>query len=80
MSETNVANAMLDRRAYISFAIVLAVAILAAGVAVLWASSGESDVTFEGDVALAIGVFATVILAGGLMTVMFLSDRTGRDR
>ena len=71
---------MLDRQAYWSFAIVIVVAILAAAVAVLWASSGDSQVTPEGDAALALGVLATVLLGGGLMTIVFLSNRTGQDR
>ena len=71
---------MLDRQAYWSFAIVIAVAILAAAVAVLWASSGDSQVTPEGEAALALGVLATVLLGGGLMTIVFLSNRTGQDR
>jgi hypothetical protein len=71
---------MLDRKAYLSFAIVGVVAVLAAGIAVLWASSGDSQVTVEGEVALALGVLATVLLGGGLMTLIFLSDRTGQDR
>ena len=71
---------MLDRQAYRSFAIVIVVAVLAAAVAVLWASSGDSQVTVEGEIALAIGVILTVLLGGGLMTMVFLSDRTGQDR
>lgn len=71
---------MFDRQAYWSFAIVIVVAILAAAVAVVWASSGDSEVTPEGKVALAVGVIATVLLGGGLMTMVFLSDRTGQDR
>ncbi|HXP77298.1 MAG TPA: hypothetical protein VN823_24390 [Stellaceae bacterium] len=71
---------MFDRQAYRSLAIVAVVAVLAAAGAVLWASSGDSEVTVQGEVALAIGVLVTVLLAGGLMTVVFLSDRTGRDR
>jgi hypothetical protein len=71
---------MLDRQAYWSFAIVIVVAILAAAVAVLWASSGDSQVTLEGEAALALGVLATVLLGGGLMTIVFLSNRTGQDR
>jgi hypothetical protein len=71
---------MIDRQAYRSFAIVIVVAILAAIAAVLWASSGDSEVTAQGDAALALGVLVTVLLGGGLMTIVFLSDRTGRDR
>jgi len=71
---------MFDRKAYVSFAIVAVVGILAAAAAMLWASSGDSGVTLEGDVALGLAVFATVMLGGGLMTVVFLSDRTGQDQ
>jgi uncharacterized membrane protein YjjP (DUF1212 family) len=71
---------MLDRQAYRSFGIVIVVAVVAAAVAVLWASSGDSQVTLVGDVALALGVLVTVLLGGGLMTVIFLSDRTGQDQ
>jgi hypothetical protein len=71
---------MLDRTALRSFAIVAVVAVIAAGIAVLWASSGDSEVSFEGEAALALGVIATVLLGGGLMTLIFLSDRTGQDR
>ena len=71
---------MLDRDAYRSLAIVAVVAVLAAALAMLWASSGDSDVTVAGDIALGIGVFLTVILGGGLMTMVFLSNRSGRDQ
>jgi hypothetical protein len=71
---------MFDRQAYLSLFIVAVVAVLAAAVAVLWASSGDSEVTIQGDVALGIGVLVTVLLGGGLMTIVFLSNRTGRDQ
>ena len=70
---------MFDREAYRSLAIVGVVAVLAAALAVLWASSGDSDVTLIGDLALGLGVLITVLLGGGLMTMVFLSNRTGRD-
>ncbi len=71
---------MFDREAYQSFAIVAVVAVLAAALAVLWASSGDSQVTLIGDIALGVGVLVTVLLGGGLMTIVFLSNRTGRDQ
>jgi uncharacterized membrane protein YjjP (DUF1212 family) len=71
---------MLDRQAYRSFGIVIVVAVLAAALAVLWASSGDSQVTLVGDIALALGVLVTVLLGGGLMTIVFLSNRTGQDQ
>jgi len=71
---------MFDREAYRSLIIVAVVAVLAAAIAMFWAASGDSDVTVEGDIALGVGVFLTVILGGGLMTMVFLSDRSGRDQ
>ncbi len=71
---------VLDREAYRSLAIVAVVAVLAAALAVLWASTGDSDVTLIGDIALGLGVLVTVLLGGGLMTIVFLSNRTGQDR
>lgn len=69
-----------DRQALRSFAIVAVVAVIAAIGAVLWTASGDSEVTIQGEIALAIGVIVTVLLGGGLMTVIFLSDRTGQDQ
>lgn len=70
----------LDRQAYQSLGIVIVVAVLAAAIAVLWASSGDSQVTLIGDIALGLGVLVTVLLGGGLMTIVFLSNRTGQDQ
>ena len=71
---------MFDRKAYQSFAIVIVVGVLAAAIAMLWAASGDSQVTLVGDIALGLGVLVTVLLGGGLMTIVFLSDRTGQDQ
>jgi hypothetical protein len=71
---------MLDRDAYRSLVIVAVVAVLTAGIAMFWAVSGDSQVTLIGDIALGAGVFLTVILGGGLMTMVFLSNRSGRDQ
>ncbi|HKX11019.1 MAG TPA: hypothetical protein VJN67_22670 [Stellaceae bacterium] len=70
----------LDRQAYRSLGIVIVVAVLAAALAVLWASTGDSQVTLVGNIALGLGVLVTVLLGGGLMTIVFLSDRTGQDQ
>jgi uncharacterized membrane protein YjjP (DUF1212 family) len=70
---------MLDREAYRSLIIVAVVAVLAAAVAMIWAMSGDSEVSLIGDIALGLGVLVTVLLGGGLMTVVFLSNRSGRD-
>lgn len=69
----------IDRQAYRVFAIVAAVAVLAAVGAGLWVSIGDNAVPLEGAIALAAGVLVTVLLCGGLMTALFLSDRSGRD-
>jgi len=71
---------MFDREAYRSLVIVAVVAVLAAAIAMIWGSSGDSEVTVEGDIALSVGVLLTVILGGGLMTLVFLSNRSGRDQ
>ena len=60
--------------------IVIVVAVLAAIVSVLVAAIGAEDVTVGRIIALFLGVFATVLLAGGLMAAMFYSDRAGYDR
>jgi hypothetical protein len=70
---------MLDRQTKRLLGIVVAFAVLLALACVLWVVSG-TDVT-EGDVIIiAVGVIATVLLAGGLMAAMFFSDRAGYDR
>ena len=69
----------IDRQAYRVLAFVAAAAVLAAVGAGLWVSIGENAVPLEGALALAAGVLVTVLLGGGVMTALFLSDRTGRD-
>jgi hypothetical protein len=71
---------MIDRAAYRLVAVVAVAAVLESIGAAFWASSGDSGVTIEGAVALAIGVLVTVLRGGGLTTAVFLSDRTGDDR
>jgi hypothetical protein len=70
---------MIDREAYRLMAVVTAVAVLAALGVGLWALSSDPGVSIESAVIMAVGVLLTVLLAGGLMTALFLSDRTGRD-
>jgi len=70
---------MIDREAYRLMAVVAAVAVLAALGVGLWALSSDPGVSIESAVIMAVGVLLTVLLAGGLMTALFLSDRTGRD-
>jgi hypothetical protein len=70
---------MIDRQTKRLLGIVVAFALLLALACVLWVVSG-TDVT-EGDViTIAVGVIATVLLAGGLMAAMFFSNRAGYDR
>jgi hypothetical protein len=71
---------MIDRQAYRLIAVVVAVAVLAALGVGLWALNSDLGVSIESAVIMAVGVLLTVLLAGGLMTALFLSDRTGRDQ
>jgi len=71
---------MLDRQAYRLIAVVIAVAVVASVGAAIWAGAGEDAVSTAGEAVIGIAVFLTVLLAGGLMTAMFVSDRTGQDR
>jgi hypothetical protein len=70
---------MIDREAYRLMAVVAVVAVLAALGMGLWALSSDLGVSIGSAVIMAVGVLLTVLLAGGLMTALFLSDRTGRD-
>lgn len=69
-----------DRQTYRLMAIVTVVAVIAAVGAALFAASGDSAVSVEGVIALGLGVFATILLCGGLMAAMFQSDRSGLDQ
>ena len=70
----------LDRQTYRLMTVVTVVAAIAAVGASFLVSSGDSDVSTQGGVALALGVFVTIELCGGLMAALFLSDRSGRDQ
>jgi hypothetical protein len=70
---------MIDRQAYRLLAVVAVVGVLAALGVGLWAASGDLGVSIGSAVIMAVGVLLTILLAGGLMTALFLSDRTGRD-
>jgi hypothetical protein len=70
---------MIDPQTKRLLAIVVAFAVLLAVTCVLWIASG-TDLT-DGDIfTIGVGVLVTVLLAGGLMTAMFFSDRAGYDQ
>jgi hypothetical protein len=69
----------IDRRTYRLAALVLLVAVIAGGGAA-WSLLGDSDVTPGAAAAFGIGGFVTVLLGGGLMAAIFLSDRAGFDQ
>lgn len=49
------------------------------GIGVLWAAIGGGDLPLHGWIALLLGIFGTVGLAWGLMSLAFKSDREGWD-
>lgn len=57
--------------------VVLAVAVFA-GI-YLWSSLGEVDISLHGVVALALGCLLSLALGGGLMFLVFYSNRRGHD-
>ena len=57
------------------------VAAIAAILAVIWAANGldTAGLSTNGIVAIVLGVTLTVLLAVGLMALVFYSNRSGRD-
>lgn len=55
------------------------VALLAAGVAEFWLYRNMGELRIVTAIATFLGVFLTVMLAAGLMGLMFLSSGTGHD-
>jgi hypothetical protein len=56
-----------------------ATAVLVVPVAILWLISAEGPVTVHMLVATALGAGGAVLMAGLLMGLIFLSDRSGHD-
>lgn len=57
-------------------ALLAATALVAAWV---WEQLGDTEIGLQGLIALALGVSFTVLLAAGLLTLMFFSHRSGFD-
>lgn len=55
----------------------LVVAII--GAARIWTSSGDVEISTAGIIAMALGVIVTLAMGGGLMYLVFLSNRSGHD-
>jgi hypothetical protein len=45
----------------------------------MWQSGGSADISWQGWLAMGLGTLATVLLGGGLMTLVFYSSRQGYD-
>ena len=60
----------------IAVAAVTAVAVL---IARFWSSTGASEISFAGWLAMALGILATLALGIGLMSLVFISSRRGYD-
>ena len=58
---------------------VAAVLAVAAVIAVVWVSFGDSGMSTAGWIAMTLGILATLGLGGGLMALVFISNRRGYD-
>jgi len=60
----------------VALAAVIAVAVVIAGV---WTTLGDSGMSAAGWIAMTLGILATLGLGGGLMALVFISNRRGYD-
>lgn len=67
-----------SQRALLGVGIVLILALIGIGV-YTWQSLGDVEMSASGYVALALGILGTVALGGGLMALLFYSNRYGYD-
>jgi hypothetical protein len=72
-------GASLRLRVALAAAGLLAVAALVALGVYTWQSLGDVPMDTDGYIALVLGVVGTVALGGGLMTLLFYSNRHGYD-
>lgn len=78
-------NPVPDRQSSLRLRLTLAAAGLIAIVALValgiytWQSLGDVEMDSNGYIALVLGVIGTVALGGGLMTLLFYSNRHGYD-
>ena len=64
--------------ALVSLLAVILVATLLAGI-YLWWSLGDVDISIHGLIAMTLGCLASLALGGGLMFLVFYSNRRGHD-
>jgi len=64
--------------ALIAFLAVILVATLLAGI-YLWWSLGDVDISIHGLIAMTLGCLVSLALGGGLMFLVFYSNRRGHD-
>jgi len=56
-----------------------AILVVVVVIASLWSGLGESEISFAGWLAMALGIILTLALGIGLMALVFISNRRGYD-
>lgn len=59
--------------------VVVAITVLAVGAALAWLQASGAPARWELWLAVTVGVAGTMLLAGGLMGLVFVSNRSGHD-
>jgi len=73
-------NTASGKSTWIAVAVaVAAVVAVAVVIAIVWASFGDSGMSAAGWIAMTLGILATLGLGGGLMALVFISNRRGYD-
>jgi len=68
------------RPALLLIAVLGAILVTAVVMAVdVWSGAGDTGMSVHGYIAMALGVVATLALGGGLMALVFFSNRRGYD-
>ena len=62
--------------ATVAVAAVLAVAVV---IGEFWSATGDSEISEAGSFAMGLGIFVTLVLGIGLMSLVFFSNRRGYD-
>ncbi len=71
---------MRQTSSWLAIAISATVVVGAAAVSVgNWDRVGDSGITLNGWIALVLGALATLVIGGGLMALVFISNRRGYD-
>jgi hypothetical protein len=67
-------------RTWLALALATAVILaVIAAVVYLWSGVGDSEISFAGELAMALGVLVALALGIGLMSLVFISSRRGYD-